>query len=212
VHRYGLPHRIITDPGSNFNNHHFWEYCENSGINVRYVSVAHPRGNGQVEHANGMVLDALRKRLHDTANSKGGKWIKELPNALWGLRTQPSKPTGNPLTSWSTAPKQSSLHMSHGIHQQWSITTKASLKTADELTSTDSKKLAAPRPRPISKVPGGYPTLPRPQRQGTLLQCWRSHPPSYPEHGRTTQAQLPLGRSLHSRKGDRPGLLPPPDT
>jgi hypothetical protein len=41
-----------------------------------------------------MVLDALKKRLHDAANSKGGKWIKELPNALWGLRTQPSKPTG----------------------------------------------------------------------------------------------------------------------
>jgi hypothetical protein len=94
VHRYGLPHRIITDLGSNFNNHQFWEYCENSGIDVRYVSVAHPRANGQVERANGMVLDALKKRLHDAANSTGGKWIKELPNALWGLHTQPSKPTG----------------------------------------------------------------------------------------------------------------------
>jgi hypothetical protein len=41
-----------------------------------------------------MVLDALKKRLHDAANTKGGKWIKELPNTLWGLRTQPSKPTG----------------------------------------------------------------------------------------------------------------------
>jgi hypothetical protein len=41
-----------------------------------------------------MVLDALKKRLHDAANSKRGKWIKELPNALWGLRTQPPKPTG----------------------------------------------------------------------------------------------------------------------
>jgi hypothetical protein len=82
VHRYGLPHRIITDLGSNFNNHQFWEYCENSGIDVRYVSVAHPRANGQVERANGMVLDALNKRLHDAANTKGGKWIKELPNAL----------------------------------------------------------------------------------------------------------------------------------
>jgi hypothetical protein len=94
VHRYGLPHRIIIDLGSNFNNHQFWEYCENSGIDVRYVSVAHPRANGQVKRANGMVLDALKKRPHDAANSKGGKWIKELPNALWGLRTQPSKPTG----------------------------------------------------------------------------------------------------------------------
>jgi hypothetical protein len=94
VHRYGLPNRIITDLGSNFNNHQFWEYCENSGIDVRYVSLAHPRANRQVEHANGMVIDALKKRLHDAANTKGGKWIKELPNALWGLRTQPTKPTG----------------------------------------------------------------------------------------------------------------------
>jgi hypothetical protein len=44
-----------------------------------------------------MVLDALKKRLHDATNSKGGKWIKELPNTLWGLRTQPSKPTGQSL-------------------------------------------------------------------------------------------------------------------
>jgi hypothetical protein len=41
-----------------------------------------------------MVLDAIKKRLHDAANSKGGKWIKELPNVLWGLRTQPSKTMG----------------------------------------------------------------------------------------------------------------------
>jgi hypothetical protein len=79
--------------GSNFNNHQFWEYCENYGNDIRYVAVAHPRTNGLAEHTNGMVLDALKKRLHDAANTKGGKWIMELPNALWGLRTQPTKPT-----------------------------------------------------------------------------------------------------------------------
>jgi hypothetical protein len=41
-----------------------------------------------------MVLNTLKERLHDVANTKGGMWIKELPNALWGLRTQPTKPTG----------------------------------------------------------------------------------------------------------------------
>jgi hypothetical protein len=41
-----------------------------------------------------MILDALKKRLHDATNAKGGKWMKELPNAIWGLRTQPTKPTG----------------------------------------------------------------------------------------------------------------------
>jgi hypothetical protein len=72
--------------GSNFNNNQFWEYCENSGINIRYVSVTHLLTNE-------MVLDALKKLLHEATNTKGGKWIKELPNTLWGLRTQPTKPT-----------------------------------------------------------------------------------------------------------------------
>ena len=94
VHRFGFPNRIITDLGSNFNNQNFWDYCENSGIDVRYVSVAHPRANGQVERANGMILDALKKRLHDAANNKGGRWLKELQHVVWGLRTQPCKPTG----------------------------------------------------------------------------------------------------------------------
>jgi hypothetical protein len=40
-----------------------------------------------------MVLDPLKKRLHDAANTKGGKWIKKLPFSLWGLCTQPTKPT-----------------------------------------------------------------------------------------------------------------------
>jgi hypothetical protein len=42
VHRYGPPHCIMTNLGSNFNNHQF-------EIDVRYVSVAHPRANGQVD-------------------------------------------------------------------------------------------------------------------------------------------------------------------
>jgi hypothetical protein len=118
VPHYGLPHRISTDLGSNFNNHQLWEYCENSGIDVRYVSVAHPRANGQVERANGMVLDALNKRLYDAANSKGGNWIKELPNALWGYALNPPIQLDNRHTSWSTAPKKFSLLISYGIHQQ----------------------------------------------------------------------------------------------
>jgi hypothetical protein len=46
VHCYELPHHIITDLGSNFNNHQFWEYYENNGVSIQYVSVAHPRANG----------------------------------------------------------------------------------------------------------------------------------------------------------------------
>jgi hypothetical protein len=56
--------------------------------------VTHPRTNSQVEHANGLILDGLKKRLYDENNKKGGKWIDEISSVVWGLRTQPSKATG----------------------------------------------------------------------------------------------------------------------
>jgi hypothetical protein len=61
-----------------------------------------------------------------------------------GYVLNPPSQRDSPHTSWSTAPKQSSLLMSCGNHQQWSNTTKAYPKTADESTSMDLKKLAVP--------------------------------------------------------------------
>jgi hypothetical protein len=118
VHRYGLPHHIITDLGSNFNNHQFWEYCENSGIDVRYVSVALPRANGQVERANSMVLDALKKRYTTLLTLKEASGSRNYPMHSGGYALNPPSQRGNLLSSWSMAPKQSSLLMSCGIHQQ----------------------------------------------------------------------------------------------
>ena len=85
---------IITDLGSNFTSQSFWDFCDNSCIEVKYASVAHPRANGQVKRINDLVLDGLKKRLYDANTKKGGKWIEELPHVVWGLRTQPSKATG----------------------------------------------------------------------------------------------------------------------
>jgi hypothetical protein len=76
------PERRQGHLGFQFQQPSVLEVLREQRIEVRYVSVAHPRANDQVERANGMVLDALKKRLYDVANTKGGKWIKELPNAL----------------------------------------------------------------------------------------------------------------------------------
>jgi hypothetical protein len=56
--------------------------------------VAHPRANGQVKRANGLILDGLKKSLYDKSSKKGGKWINEITSVVWGRRTQPSKATG----------------------------------------------------------------------------------------------------------------------
>jgi hypothetical protein len=56
--------------------------------------VAHPQANSQVERANGLILDGLKKRLYDEKNKEDGKWINEISSVVWGLRTQLSKATG----------------------------------------------------------------------------------------------------------------------
>ena len=84
---------IVTDLGTQFTGNAFWDFCDES-IVVKYVSVAHPRANGQVERANGMILDALKKRVYRENDKAPGRWLKELPAVVWGLRTQPSRNTG----------------------------------------------------------------------------------------------------------------------
>jgi len=83
---FGIPNNIITDLGSNFTSSEFFDFCEDKGILINYALVAHPRANGQVERANGMILEAHKKIFaHDEKHA--GKWIKELPYVFWSLRT-----------------------------------------------------------------------------------------------------------------------------
>ena len=114
LQRFGFPNTIIIDLGSNFTSQSFWDYCENSCIDVKYVLVAHPRANDQVECINGLIIDGLKKRIFDETSKKEGKWLTELPMVVWRLRTQPSKATGRTPFFYSTTPKQSSLQISCG--------------------------------------------------------------------------------------------------
>jgi transposase InsO family protein len=61
LHRFSFPNTIITDLGSNFTANQFWEFCKNACIEIKYVSVAHQRTIGQVERANSMIIDGLKK-------------------------------------------------------------------------------------------------------------------------------------------------------
>jgi transposase InsO family protein len=91
IFRFGIPNSIITDLGSNFTSSEFFDFYEQRSIQIKYASVAHPRANDQVERANGMILEALRKKVFDKNEKLAGKWIRELPYVVWSLRTQPSR-------------------------------------------------------------------------------------------------------------------------
>jgi hypothetical protein len=89
-----VPNRIITDLCAAFTGSVFWDCCQDNTIDVYYSSVAHPRCNGKVEQANGMVLQALKDRIYDNASNYATRWLAELPHVIWGLRTQVSSAIG----------------------------------------------------------------------------------------------------------------------
>jgi hypothetical protein len=64
IFRFRIPNNNITDLGSNFTSSEFFDFCEQRSIQIKYASMEHPRANGQVERANGMILEALRKKRY----------------------------------------------------------------------------------------------------------------------------------------------------
>lgn len=62
-----------------FTGAEFFEFCEQKCISVKYSLMAHPRANGQVERANGMILEALRKKVFEKSEKHARKRIRELP-------------------------------------------------------------------------------------------------------------------------------------
>ena len=70
IHRFGsrTPSRttVRSSPEKKF-----LQFCGEYHIRVDWAVVAHPRMNGQVEHANGMVLQGLKPRIFNRLNKFG---------------------------------------------------------------------------------------------------------------------------------------------
>jgi transposase InsO family protein len=84
----------LTDNGTQFTGRKFLDFCEDHHIRVDWAAVAHPMTNGQVERANGMILQGLKPRIYNDLNKFDRRWMKELPSVVWSLRTTPSRATG----------------------------------------------------------------------------------------------------------------------
>ena len=91
VHRYGVPHSIITDNGSNFTADELKTWCGNMGIKLDYASVYHPQTNGQVERANSLIMSGIKPRLVRSLKESDTHWVEEIDSVLRGLRTTPNR-------------------------------------------------------------------------------------------------------------------------
>jgi hypothetical protein len=93
IFRFGVPHSIITDNGTNFTSKEFKNYYESMGIKRKFMYVAHPKTNGQVEKGNGLICNGIKKRLLVPLEKAKHAWVDELLSVLWSLRTTPNAAT-----------------------------------------------------------------------------------------------------------------------
>jgi hypothetical protein len=130
VFRFGVPHSIIIDNGTNFTSKEFKDYCKGLGIKLKYASVAHPKTNGQVKKANSLICNGIKKRLLAPLEKAKHAWLDELPSVLWSLQTTPN-----------TATQETSFFLVHGAEAVLpvEITHEDSRITAyDEATSIEA--------------------------------------------------------------------------
>ena len=90
VTRFGVPHILISDNGLQFDSKVFRRYCCELGIKNKYLTLAYPQRNGNVEAVNKVIMNELKKRLDDAK----GEWVEELPHVLWTYQTTPRRSTG----------------------------------------------------------------------------------------------------------------------
>jgi hypothetical protein len=93
VFRFGVPHSIITDNGTDFTSKEFKNYYEGMGIKLNFATITHPQTKGQVKKANGLICNGIKKRLLAPLEKAKHVWVDELPSVLWSLRTTPNAAT-----------------------------------------------------------------------------------------------------------------------
>ncbi|XP_073119533.1 uncharacterized protein [Henckelia pumila] len=90
VCRFGVPQKIISDNGRQFQGAWVQAWCKEMKIQQHFTSVHYPQSNGQVEVTNRSLVQSLKTRL----GKAQGNWVEELPSVLWSYRTTPKIGTG----------------------------------------------------------------------------------------------------------------------
>jgi len=89
VCRFRVPHTIVSDNKRQFINRGLQTFYDDLGIKSVTSLIEHPQTNGQVEAANKVLLNELKKRLGTTK----GRWTEELLEVLWAYRCTPQTTT-----------------------------------------------------------------------------------------------------------------------
>ena len=88
VARFGTPHTITTDRGTQFTSSTWACMCKTIGAQHILTTAYHPQSNGMVERFHRQLKESLRSR------GSGQGWLEHLPWVLVGLRAAPKEDSG----------------------------------------------------------------------------------------------------------------------
>ena len=87
--RFRVPHRIISDNGTPFDNNDVRKMLEFYQVKHHCSSPYYPQGNGQAEATNKTLIKIISKMSQEYI----GGWAVHLPDALWAYRNSPKSAT-----------------------------------------------------------------------------------------------------------------------
>lgn len=77
LHNHGQWHTVQGEK--------FLKLCDDYHVSVDWATLVDPQSNGQVELANGMVLQGLKPWIYSCLKQHSGRWMVELSGVLWSL-------------------------------------------------------------------------------------------------------------------------------
>lgn len=85
IARFGVPERLTTDQGRQFESKLFREFASLLGIKLVHTTPYHPQSNGMVERLHRQLKTAIRAHATD-------RWTLVLPSILLGIRASVKEP------------------------------------------------------------------------------------------------------------------------